>query len=283
MRSSATPSRIPLRQGFKTVRNGSILLAALMGLMSLAGLVFPNAIYPSEELTRTFLANDLVNLILGLPILLVTMRLARRGSLLGLLTWPGALLYSLYNYTAYIFSIPPGWITAVNLVIVLLSAYLIVIIFKDIDGDWVQGQIAGKVPEGLGGWVLVLFGVAFVLRTIGSFAGGSPPLTEVGVLIADLVLSTAWIAGGVLLLRQKPLGYASGTGLLFAGAALFTGLILFLLLQPIITDAPFDLAAVVTVLVMSLVCFAPFGLFVRGVMGKELKHDGQQSPLVQNK
>jgi hypothetical protein len=43
-------------------------------------------------------------------------------------------------------------------------------------------------------------------------------------------------------------------------------LIAFLLLQPILTTAPFALADVVVVFVMGLICFIPFGLFVRGVL-----------------
>ncbi len=266
MSSSAVSSPPPLQFELKTVRIGSNTLAVLMGLMSLAGLLFPDVIYPSEELKQTYLTNDLVNLVLGLPILLGSMWLARRGSLLGLLFWPGALLYSFYNYTAYVFGIPFGWTTGVNLVIVLLSGYLTLVLYQGIDGRWIQEQIAGKVPEKIGGWVLILFGVVFIFRSLGVFASGMPPLTELGVLIADLILSAFWIAGGVLLLRKRPRGYASSTGLLFAGAALFTGLIAFLLLQPLFTEAPFDLAGVAIILVMSLICFVPFGLFVRGVL-----------------
>ena len=47
---------------------------------------------------------------------------------------------------------------------------------------------------------------------------------------------------------------------------LFVGLIIFLLLQPILTDAPFAVADVAVVFVMGLVCFVPFGLFTRGLV-----------------
>jgi len=43
-------------------------------------------------------------------------------------------------------------------------------------------------------------------------------------------------------------------------------LIVFLLIQPVLTDAPFAIVDVVVILVMGLVCFVPFGLFVRGVV-----------------
>jgi hypothetical protein len=94
------------------------------------------------------------------------------------------------------------------------------------------------------------------------------PMTEGGVLIADIVLSLLCIAGGGLLLQQKPLGYVSGLGLLFATSMLFVGLILFLLLQPVLFDAPFVLMDVIVVAGMGLIFFIPFGLFLRGVMSR---------------
>ena len=74
--------------------------------------------------------------------------------------------------------------------------------------------------------------------------------------------------GGVLLLRRRPLGYVGGLGLLFAASMLFVGLIIFLLLQPVLTAVPFTPIDVIVVAVMGLVCFIPFGLFARGVASK---------------
>jgi hypothetical protein len=47
---------------------------------------------------------------------------------------------------------------------------------------------------------------------------------------------------------------------------LFIALIIFLLLQPLLTGVPFAIANVLVIFVMGLICFIPFTLFVRGVM-----------------
>ena len=83
---------------------------------------------------------------------------------------------------------------------------------------------------------------------------------------ADVIITAAWIIGGVLLWRRQALGYVSGTGLLFQGSMLFIGLILFFLLQPLLTGADFALTDAVVTFAMGFVCFIPFGLFVRGVI-----------------
>ena len=212
--------------------------------MSLIGLIFRDSIYTSEEQIRAFLANDIINLIVEVPILLASMWLTRGGKLVGLLLWPGALLYVLYNYITYVVGLPFGTITLIYLALVLLSAFLIIDLMRGIDLNSVEERLAGAVSERISGWILVVFGALFSSRAIAVMVEASVnkavlPFSEIGLLIADLALSTIWIAGGILLLRKTPLGYTSGLGLLFAGSMLFVGLALILLLQPILMDAQF--------------------------------------------
>jgi hypothetical protein len=46
---------------------------------------------------------------------------------------------------------------------------------------------------------------------------------------------------------------------------LFVGLIAILLLQPVFTDLPLVFVDVLIVAAMGLICFLPFGLYLRGV------------------
>lgn len=248
----------------------SWVVVVLMVGLSLAGLLFPRSIYPTEELRRAFVANDAINLFLGVPILLGCMWLTRGGELAGLLAWPGALFYTLYNSIAYVIGIPLGWMTAGYLVLVSLCAYAIIDLLARTNQAAVSEQLGGAVPVRTSGWVLVIFGVLFLFRAASQLA---PVITsqteiqmsEIGVLIADTLLSVVWIAGGILLLKRKPLGYTCGLGLLFGGSMLFVGLVLFLLMQTLFTDSPSALVDAIVVLGMGLIFFIPFGLYLRGV------------------
>ena len=265
--------QLPVKRDLTLVFMLSLVSAILMGGVSLGGLLYPTAFYPTDELFQSFAPNDVVNLFVGLPILLGSTWLTRRGELVGLLLWPGALLYVLYNYIPYILGTPFGLFTFAYLALVLLSTSSILDLLKSIDKKSVQEQLSGGVPVRTAGWVLVGFGVLFTFRAIGMIAEASTnqtmlPISELSVF-ADIAISIVWIVGGVLLLRRSPLGYVSGLGLLFVGSMLFVGLIMFLLLQPVLTDAPFSLVDIVVVFIMGLVCFVPFGLFVRGVASTE--------------
>jgi hypothetical protein len=244
-----------------------------MTALSLGGFIFSSAIYPTDELRQAFLGNDVVNLLIGLPILLGSMWLAQRGKLAGLLCWPGPLLYVVYNYLVYLFGMPYSWLTIIYFALVGLSAYAMVALLRSIDQASIKEKLTGVAPVKTTGWILLLFGAMFFFRAIGILVQAALnqailPSSEIGLLIADLIGSILWIAGGILLLRHKPLGYVSGLGLLFAICALFVGLIVVLLLQPFLTGAPFALVDVIVVFIMGLVCFIPFGLFLRGVISR---------------
>ena len=271
--NKALSSSLPVTSDLATAYTLSLVVAFLMTAASIGGLLFPSSIYPTEELRQSYLANDVVNLVIGLPILLVSMWLMRRGSLLGLLCWPGALLYNVYNYIAYIFGIPFSWLTLVFAVIVLLSAYSVFDLLRSIDRDTLKTELAGTVSEKFSGGALVFFGVAFFFLAVGVITGASADqtttsMTDIGVAIADILLSALLVVGGVLLFLRKSLGYTSGMGLLFAASALFIGVILVVLLQPLLTEAPFVLEDVVVLSGMTLICFIPTGLFMRGILSK---------------
>jgi len=87
--------------------------------------------------------------------------------------------------------------------------------------------------------------------------------------VADVVTAPAWVLGGVLLWRREPLGYVAGTGLLFQASMSFIGLTAVLLLQPLLTGAPFQPVDTLVVAAMGLICFVPFALFLRGVARRE--------------
>lgn len=264
-------TKLPIKQNLNLFYSNSVVIAILMFIASLAGLLYPQIIYPSEELRLAFIPNDLVNLLIGLPIMLGSMWLTRRNKLVGLLFWPGSLFYVFYTYIVYVYSMPHNLAFLLHLLLFILSAYTLIAILATVDGVAVQNQLSGAVSERLGGGVLVGFGILFLLRALGVMIAAilnRTPLatTEIALNITDLIIAPAFIIGGLLLWRRVAFGYVSGLGLLFQASMLFIGLILVLIIRPFITTAQFALVDVLVVLLMGLVCFVPFALYVRGVI-----------------
>ncbi len=271
--NSKTPgvSSLPVRGNLKLAYAFSLAIAVITAAVSAAGLISPGAVYPTDEFRRAFIPNDVVSLVIALPILLGSMALAARGRLTGLLLWPGGLLFIFYNYLIYLFCMPLSAIYLGYLALVFASGYAIIGLLSAIDRNAVRERLAGEVHERLCGGILAGLAGLFLLRAAGividAIVNRTPiAATILAVNLSDLVVSPVWVTGGILLWRRKPLGYAGGLGFLFSLSMLFIGLIAVMILQPFMTATPFDAAGVLVIAVMGLVCFIPFALFLRGVL-----------------
>lgn len=266
---------MPIKHDLTLLYAISSLIVLLVATVSVAGLLYRSTIYPTEELLRAFVPNDMVNLLIGLPILISSMWLSWHGKWLGLLCWPGALFFVLYNYIIYVFASRLNWTFLFYLALVMLSVYSLISFVACLDRKVVQQRLSGSVPEKFAGGVFAGLGLLFFLRSIGVIV--SALITE--TLIADTELATntsdffitpAWVIGGILLWQRKALGYVAGLGLLFQASMLFIALIICLLLTPCLTTAPFAIADVIVVFAMGLICFISFALFARGVVAKRV-------------
>ncbi|HUV26498.1 MAG TPA: hypothetical protein VMW34_03940 [Anaerolineales bacterium] len=266
-------TNLPVNCDLMLMYASSLVIALLMIITSVAGILYPTIFYSQEGLQEAFIPNDVVNLIIGVPILLGSLWLAHRGKLIGLLFWPGALFYVFYTYVVYLLSMPLNAAFLLDLTLVSLSAYTMIGLVACLDGKRVQDQLSGAVPERASGAILAGLAVLFFVRAGMAMANaildGTPlGAAEIALNAADFLIAPAWVIGGIMLWQRKALGYVTGLGLLYQASMLFIGLIFVLFLQPLITPAQFLLTDVLVVFVMGLVCFIPFILFVRGVLYK---------------
>jgi hypothetical protein len=152
------------------------------------------------------------------PLLLGAMWAARRGRLLGLLLWPGALFYTLYAYLPYAISASATWLLFVDVALVTLSAFTLIGLLATIDASVVRQRLA-RAPAAWVGGALVAIGL---LAYAGLAANAGSTLAEVGGRghwVADWNVGTpVLVLGGVLLLRRAPLGYLAAAGLLLVSA-----------------------------------------------------------------
>jgi len=264
-------AQLPVTRQLTLVYALSLAVALLVAAASLVGLLFQSAIYPTDDLRHSFVATDVVNLFIGLPILLGSMALARRGRLIGLLFWPGALLFFTYHYIAYAVAATLTWPFVPYLALMALSIYALYRLLSSVEAMAVQNRLKGAVPERIAGGVLAGFGTLFFFYNIGlivQIPTGQAALSvpELATAVADLVIIPAWVVGGVLLWRRQAFGYVVGTGLLFQASMLFIGLLIYFIVQSLLAAIPFRADDFVMIFVMGLICFIPFGLFVRGVL-----------------
>lgn len=271
MNSENGDKNLPLKHNLKLVYALSFIIVSLMTLASIVGILFQSTIYPTDELLGTFISNDVVNLLIGLPIMLSSIFLMMQRKLLGLLFLPGALFFVLYNYIIYVLAMPFNLAFFLHLMLVTLSLYTIVILVESIDGKKIRQLLVGRVNERIAGGILFGMGFLFLLQVIGVMAislVNQTVITETDLAthVSDFLISPALVIGGILLWQRKEYGYVSGLGLLFQASMLFIGLIVFLIIHPLLTSTAFLPVDIFVVFIMGLVCFIPLTLFVRGIL-----------------
>ena len=74
-----------------------------MVVQSVLGLVFQDQSRDVEWIKATWFGNDWVTLVVAVPLLVIALVMARRGSVPGLLSWLGLVGYAVYNYAYYLF------------------------------------------------------------------------------------------------------------------------------------------------------------------------------------
>jgi len=246
-----------------------MLIMVLLLTASVAGVLYSRTVYPVDELRRMFLPNDVVNLSIGLPFLMVSLLLVWRDRFAGLLALPGALFYMLYNSLIYALALPFGIMFLLHFAIVSLSACASVILVKRIDAPAVRRRVARAVPARSIGGILTGLGVLLFLRALGVVLSGMThhtPLarSDLAVGLVDLLITPLWIAGGLLLVLRRAFGYVAAPALLFQASMLFLALIAFLVLQPSLTGTSFRWVDIIVVFVMGLTCFVPLVLLLEG-------------------
>lgn len=269
-RNMISAENLPVKKSLFGDFRASQFIAILIVVSALVGLLFSERIYPTEDLYRSFAPNDVINLVIGLPVLLVALRLTRKGNLVGLLIWPGALLYMVYNYLIYLVGMPISLYSIVFLILVVGSSWVFVRVARNINGEDILAIMSGNVPEKFSGGLIMFFGIFFIGRVIGLVfeavsAGNAIPMTEIGLHVADVLLSVFMVLGGVQLWRKQELGYVLGLGMLFQMSMLFLALIAVMALHPLFLGGVMPWGDILAVFLMGFVTFIPCVMFVLGI------------------
>jgi hypothetical protein len=198
----------------------SAALAALMIVQSVLGLVFPGQYRDVEWIRATWFGNDWVTLVVGAPLLVTSLLLARGGSTRGLLLWLGTLGYGAYNYAYYMLGAALNAYFLLYVVALVLSVVTLILALSRIDIADVVTSFRPKTPVRIIGGYLVFVAVGLTFVWIGMwaayvFAGQPTPIEpEAFKLVAALdttIMVPALAFGGVLLWRRNAWGYIVAT------------------------------------------------------------------------
>lgn len=216
--------------------------AALTGVLPAEGQPYPLTNFRGEQVTinarglyywdtvssaAQMQANDLVTLVIGLPLLAVSFWLTLRGSLRGRLLLAGTLGFILYTYVTMCFGAAYNALFLVYVALFSLSLFAFVLVMMTFDLPTLPAHFSDKLPRR---WIagLLFFAAAFLSlawlgRILPTLAWDSLSLWERGgvrgipaldnttsmfIQAMDLgLIVPLCVLSGILLLRRKPWGY----------------------------------------------------------------------------
>lgn len=232
MTSIVVPERAPARArdaaaAPRFAPAAGIAAAATMAIASLIGILSPAA-YAQESpgWTGQALGQDWIDLVVGVPALVIAAVGARRGSRAATLALAGGFVYTLYTFVLYAFAVHFNRAFLVYCATLGLSFYgLAALVPVLADGD-ARGWLRAGAPRRLAGGILAgtgaLFALMWLAEVVPAVASGTTPatITEIGlftnpVQVIDLsVILPALMIGGVGLARGTMPGVVMGPALL---------------------------------------------------------------------
>jgi len=173
--------------------------------------------FDTESAVAQAVAADAVTLGLGLPLLIVSACLYRRGSLRGALLLAGTLGYFLYTYASMAFMSAFNPLFLIYVALFSLSLFAFILALMSIRADELPARFSPRLPRRAIAGLLFVIGafltMAWLGRIVPALFSDAPPFglesystLVIQVLDLGLIVPLAVLAG-VLLLRRRPFGY----------------------------------------------------------------------------
>ena len=159
------------------------IATALAAAAAAAGLVIPGLYRDTPYWVQQARGTDLATLLVAMPVLAFGLWSARRGSTAGQLAVFAGLLYVVYNYGIFVFSVVMNPLTAVHITIVGLALWSLVLMTRGESLAEGGSAVAQRLRRRASGVLLIAVAALFSLLWISQIATAA----TTGVLAPDLI------------------------------------------------------------------------------------------------
>lgn len=194
--------------------------------------IYGSGIYKNDSVAVVAqgLAQDLVSLIMGIPLLIGALILFNKGKTKGKLLLSGALGYFLYTYMSYSFLWNYNSLFLLYVALMSLSAFALVLTIMNINIDNLRNEFNDKLPRifigGVQIFIGIMIGLMWLAKIVPSIINNSVPVglehyTTLIIQAMDLafVMPLA-ILSGILLIKKNRFGYLLSSIMIIKGSAL---------------------------------------------------------------
>lgn len=226
------------------------LIAASYGLFSTGGVgehsfksinganvtIYGSGLYKNDSISTASQgrAQDAVTMFLGIPLLLISLRISNKGLLKGKLLLTGTLGYFLYTYISYTFLSMYNSFFLIYVILMSMSFFAFTIMMLSFDMNNFSSMFSEKLPVKLVGGFLIFIAVVIGLMWLKIIAspllsGTAPQQLEHYTTLTIQALDLGFVVpcsilGGVLIIKRRPLGYLLSSVLIIKCITMLTAL-----------------------------------------------------------
>lgn len=276
---------------------GIIILAAaasLAGLLSNGGgrdiefksingetvKIYGKGLYKNDSVSVAAqgIASDFVTLVIGIPVLLISLYFANRNSFRARLLLTGTLGYFLYTYMSYVFLWMYNRFFIVYVLLMTLSLYAFILSMMSFDMEKICTHFKHKLPvRFLGGFqifIACVIGLLWLGKIAPSIFKGEIPdglehYTTLVIQGMDLgIVVPAALLSGILLIRRKPFGYLLSSVIIVKGITMLTA-ISAMIINMALHSVEVNLAEVIIFPVFNLLAIMSLVLLMKNIVGQQ--------------
>jgi hypothetical protein len=183
--------------------------------------IYGEGLYKNDSVSMASqgIAQDIVTLLMGIPLLLISLSISNKGLIKGRLLLTGTLAYFLYTYTSYSFLAMYNPMFIIYVILISTSFFAFTLMMMSFDMKSLSSHFDNKLPvKAIGGFILFLsiaVALMWLKRILPSIFGGGDGIpvgiehyTTLPIQALDLgfVLPTA-VLSAILLMKRRPFGY----------------------------------------------------------------------------
>ncbi len=209
--------------GFRTAIRLSVILAFFAIIASVGGLTWSELYRDSESIKAVWFVNDLITLILAVPLLLVAMIYSLKDSLKAQLVWIGSLWYLLYNYVFYLYGAQFNSFFLLYVLLFSLSVYALVMTMSNLEIGLIKKRIKAQAPLRAISSFLFFFafalGMPWIVMALGfKLSNQAPPFEMTIVFATDLsFLVSVLVFSAILLWKRNTWGFVLAAMIMLKG------------------------------------------------------------------
>jgi len=218
---------LPRDSAAVAARRISWLVVFLMAVQAGVGIAAPSVYRDTGWVPAAWYGNDLVTLLVAVPLLGWALLWAGRGSVRAELVWYAMLGYAVYNYAYYLFGAALNAFFPLYAALFVLPVFALILALGRVDAAAIAGRFTVAMPRRWIAGYMLFTGIGLAIAWTAqwaayAFAGSIPSIgVEPFQLVAamDLTFMVPWfIAGAILLLRRNPWGFLVTPIIILKGA-----------------------------------------------------------------